>query len=102
MDLGIVLIEKGKDTIEVELSEPTANVLLEPLKERLLADETVELATHDSDHPMYGNRVLFVRVKSGKPQNAVKRALKDIATDFAEAKKVVDKAKPEKDKKRKK
>ena len=102
MDLGIVLIEKGKNHIEVELSEPTGNVLLEPLKERLLADETVEMATHDSDHPMYGKRRLFVRVKSGKPQNAVKRALKDLATDFSSAKKVVDKAKVEEDKKKKK
>lgn len=96
MDLGIVLIEKGKDSIEVELSESTGNVLLEPLKERLLADETVEIATHDSDHPMYGKRVLFVRVKKGKPQNAVKRALKEISTDFTNVKKTVDKAKPKK------
>ncbi len=102
LDLGIVLIEKGKNHIEVELSEPTGNVLLEPLKERLLADETVEMATHDSDHPMYGKRRLFVRVKSGKPQNAVKRALKDIATDLSNAKKVVDKAKVEEGKKKKK
>ena len=102
MDLGIVLIEKGKNHIEVELSAPHCNVLLEPLKERLLADDTVEMATHDSDHPMYGKRRLFVRVKSGKPQNAVKRALKDITTEFTEARKVVDKAKPEKPKKKKK
>ncbi len=102
MDLGIVLIEKGKDHIEVELSEPTGNVLLEPLKERLLADDTVEMATHDSDHPMYGKRRLFVRVKSGKPQNAVKRALKDITGEFTEAKKAVDKAKVEAPKKKKK
>ena len=96
LDLGIVLIEKGKDHIEVELTETTGDVLLEPLKERLLADKTVELATHDSDHPMYGKRRLFVRVKSGKPQNAVKRALKEISTDLNNAKKAVDKAKPTK------
>jgi DNA-directed RNA polymerase subunit L len=93
LDLGIVLIEKGKDHIEVELSEPVGNVLLEPLKERLLADDTVDLATHDSDHPMYGKRRLFVRVKSGKPQNAVKRALKDLGSDFSSASKATEKAK---------
>jgi DNA-directed RNA polymerase subunit L len=92
LDLAIILIEKTKDHIEVELSEPTGNVILEPLKERLLADGTVDIATHDSDHPMYGKRRLFVRVKSGKPQNAIKRALKDLTTDFATAKKDVDKA----------
>ncbi len=97
MDLGIVLIQKGKNDIEVELSEHTGDVLLEPLKEKLLADETVEMATYDSDHPMYGKKRLYVRVKSGKPQNAVKRALKDITSDLGDAKKVVDKAKPTKD-----
>ena len=101
LDLALVLIEKSKDTIEVELTEPTGNVLLEPLKERLLSDETVEIATHDSIHPMYGNRVLFVRVKSGKPQNAVKRAIKDITTDYNNAKKAVQKAKPTKPKAKK-
>jgi DNA-directed RNA polymerase subunit L len=99
LDLGIVLIEKGKNHIEVELSEPMGNVLLEPLKERLLADDTVELATHDSDHPMYGKRRLFVRVKSGKPQNAVKRALKDLGAEFAAARKATEKGKAEPDKK---
>lgn len=96
MGLEIILIEKGKDHIEVEVSDRSGNVLLEPLKERLLADDTVELATHDSDHPMYGKRRLFVRVKSGKPQNAVKRALKGITTDLTAAKKAVDKGKPTK------
>jgi DNA-directed RNA polymerase subunit L len=101
LDLGIVLIEKGKDHIEVELTEPTGNVLLETLKDRLLADGTVETATHDSDHPMHGNRVLFVRVRSGKPQNAIKRAIKDITTDLGNAKKMVEKAVPSPPKKKK-
>jgi DNA-directed RNA polymerase subunit L len=101
LDLGIVLIEKGKNHIEVELSEPVGNVLLEPLKERLLADDSVDLATHDSDHPMYGKRRLFVRVRSGKPQNAVKRALKDLGAEFDAARKATEKAKAEPGKKAK-
>jgi DNA-directed RNA polymerase subunit L len=92
--LDIVLINKGKNHIEVLLDDSTGNVILEPLKERLLADPTVELATYDSDHPMYGKKRLFVRVKSGKPQNAVKRALKELSGDYSDLKKVVDKAKP--------
>jgi DNA-directed RNA polymerase subunit L len=91
--LDIVLIEKGKDFIEVEVADPTGAVLLEPLKERLLADPTVDIATYDSAHPMHGNKHLYVRVKSGKPQNALKRALKDVSTGFAEMKKTVQKAK---------
>lgn len=94
--MEIVLIEKTKDSIEVELAEPSGNVILEPLKERLLADDTVDIATYDSDHPIYGKKRLFVRVKSGKPQNAVKRALKELSTDYSGMVKQVEKAKEKK------
>ena len=91
--MEIVLIEKGKDFIEVLVNDPAGAVLLEPLKVRLLADPTVDIATYDSAHPMHGNKHLYVRVKSGKPQNALKRALKDMSTGFSDMKKAVQKAK---------
>ncbi len=92
--MEIVLVDKDKNSIEVLLDDDSGNVLLEPLKEKLLADPTVELATYDSDHPMYGKKRLYVRVKSGKPQNAVKRALKEMSGDYSSLKKALDKAKP--------
>ena len=92
--MEIVLVDKDKNSIEVLLDDDSGNVLLEPLKEKLLADPTVELATYDSDHPMYGKKRLYVRVKSGKPQNAVKRALKEMSGDYSSHKKPLDKAKP--------
>ncbi len=92
--MEIVLVNKDKNSIEVLLDDDSGNVLLEPLKEKLLADPTVELATYDSDHPMYGKKRLYVRVKSGKPQNAVKRALKEMSGDYSSFKKALDKAKP--------
>ena len=92
--MDIVLVNKDKNSIEVLLDEHSGDVLLEPLKEKLLNDPTVELATYDSDHPMYGKKRLFVRVKSGKPQNAVKRALKDLSGEYKSFNKAVDKAKP--------
>ena len=85
-------MNKDKNSIEVLLDDRSGDVLLEPLKEKLLEDPTVELATHDSDHPMYGKRRLFVRVKSGKPQNAVKRALKEMSGAYNDLKKALDKA----------
>ena len=94
--MDIVLIDKGKDHIEVLVGDPADAVLLEPLKEILLADPTVDIATYDSDHPMYGKKRIFVRVKSGKPQNALKRALKELATNLGDMKKIVKKAKPSK------
>ena len=92
--MEIVLVDKDKNSIEVLLDDHSGDVLLEPLKEKLLADPTVDLATYDSDHPMYGKKRLYVRVKSGKPQNAVKRALKEMSGDYSGLKKELDKAKP--------
>jgi len=64
----------------------------------------VDIATYDSDHPMYGKMRLFVRVKSGKPQNAIKRALKDLSGAYGDIRKLVDKvestAEPKKRKKK--
>ena len=92
--MEIVLVDKSKDSMEVLLNDEEGEVLLEPLKEKLLHDETVDIATFDSDHPMYGKKRLFVRVKSGKPQNAIKRALKEISSDYTSLMKLVDKVEP--------
>ncbi len=97
--MEITLVDKGKKHIEVEFTDEAGNVLLEPLRERLLDDPTVELATFDSDHPVFGLKRLYVRVNSGKPQNAIKRALKDLAGNYSEAYKQVNKAKVSKKKK---
>jgi DNA-directed RNA polymerase subunit L len=91
--MDVALVNKGKDTIEVEFTDKSANVLLEPLRERLLADPTVDMAVVDSDHPIYGNKRLFVRVKSGKPQNAIKRALRDLGDNYSEMLKLVERSK---------
>jgi DNA-directed RNA polymerase subunit L len=98
--MEITLIDKGKTHIEVEMTDRTGDVLLEPLKEILLADPTVDLATYDSDHPMYGVKRLYVRVKSGKPQNAIKRALKELSGGYEGIQKQVEKAKETKEKKK--
>jgi DNA-directed RNA polymerase subunit L len=91
--MDVALVNKGKDTIEVEFTDKSANVLLEPLRERLLADPTVDMAVVDSDHHIYGNKRLFVRVKSGKPQNAIKRALRDLGDNYSEMLKLVERSK---------
>jgi DNA-directed RNA polymerase subunit L len=94
--LEIVLVDKGKSHIEVLVEDPSGNVLLEPLKEILLRDATVDIATYDSDHPMYGKKRLYVRVKSGKPQNAIKRAIKEMGGGYGDLRKLVEKAKSDK------
>ena len=74
-DMQLKLIEKEKDTIKFEV-ENSDNTLLIPLVEELNKDEAVEYAKYTIKHPTLDNPILTVKVKKGKPQAAVKRAIK--------------------------
>lgn len=67
--------------IEVKGEDET---LLYPLQQKLLQDESVEYATYIMGHPLLEQPKLVVKVKSGKPQNALKRAAKALANQYKE------------------
>ena len=77
------LLNKTKDTIEVEVIGED-ETLLYPLQQKLVEDESVEYATYIMGHPLLENPKLVVRVKEGKPQNALKRASKALANKYKE------------------
>ncbi len=95
--MELKLLNKEKDSMEIEIMGED-ETLLEPLKQKLLEDENVEIATYLMGHPMLERPVLIVRVKSGKPQAALKKAAKALANDFEEFKDVVVKETSPKDK----
>lgn len=87
-DMVLKLIDKSKDYIEFEI-ENSDYTLLIPLVEELNRDEEVEYAKYTIRHPTLDNPRLYIKVKKGKPQAAVKRALKrlekvveDLQTQF--------------------
>ncbi len=86
------LLKKTKDSLEVEVAGGTETIL-EPLKQALLEDDTVDVATYVLGHPLLDKPKLFVRVKTGKPQAALKKASKAIANLFAEGGGLVQKPK---------
>lgn len=86
--MELKLVNKEKDSMEIEILGEN-ETLLEPLKQKLLEDDNVEIATFLMGHPMLESPKLIVKVKSGKPQAALKKAAKALANDFEEFRDVV-------------
>jgi DNA-directed RNA polymerase subunit L len=68
-------IKKTTKEIELEVIGET-ETLLNPIAEVLLQNSDVDYASYMSDHPDSNKRRLFVRVKKGKPEDALKKAVK--------------------------
>ena len=84
------LVEKKKDSIKVEVLNPD-ETLIYPLIHELLQDKNVEDARYTTGHPQLDKPVLSVKVKDGKPQAAVKKAVKSLANQVLEARQLVEK-----------
>jgi DNA-directed RNA polymerase subunit L len=70
-------IKKSAKELEVEITGENETIL-NPITEVLLQYDNVELATYMADHPESETRRLYVRVKSGKPEDALKKAVKQL------------------------
>jgi DNA-directed RNA polymerase subunit L len=81
MDSKIKIIEKDKNSITFEVLNYD-NTLLRPLVEELLKDEQVEESKYYIKHPVIDNPRIYVKVKSGKPQAAVKRSIARLSKIF--------------------
>jgi DNA-directed RNA polymerase subunit L len=68
-------IKKTTKEIELEITGET-ETLLNPITEVLLQNSDVDYASYMSDHPESNKRRLFVRVKKGKSEDALKKAVK--------------------------
>ncbi|MEM2901016.1 MAG: DNA-directed RNA polymerase subunit L [Thermoplasmata archaeon] len=88
--MNVKLISKEKDSIEVEV-EGENETLLEPLKQKLLADDKVVAATYIIGHPLLDKPKIYVNVRDGKPQAALNRAAKALANDYKEFREILEK-----------
>ncbi len=78
------LIDKGKDFIHIEISEPD-NTLIQPFVHQLLKMDEVEEVKYHKVHPEMDLPQIYVKVKKGKPQNALKKALKALSKEYRDA-----------------
>lgn len=89
--MEIELIEKDKDSIKIRIKDADMT-LISPLVKELLNDKEVDEVKYTSGSTGLTHPTLFVKVKSGKPQTALKRASKVLANEVKEAKDKLAKA----------
>ena len=71
------VIGRGKDSLELEIigeGHTFCNLLVDVLN----SDPEVEYAGYDVSHPLLGTPRLFLRVRKGDPEKALRRALERI------------------------
>ena len=94
MDLRV--IEKEHDVLRIELPKSEESLLI-PLVEALQAEEKVVEARYMIGHPYLDRPSLVLRTKGEKPQQVLKRVLKELADLYGDTlqdfEKKADKAK---------
>lgn len=75
---------KDQSAKHIELEVDDDQTFFNPLREKLLLDDKVELVTYSTKHPLVDRPTFYVRVKDGKPMTAINRAIKALKKDFNE------------------
>lgn len=88
--MELKLLKTRKRSIEFEMADAD-NTILYPLIEELLSDNKVELARYIVGHPQLDKPKIFVKVKEGKPQTIIKKAIKKIEKQFKECNEAIGK-----------
>ena len=74
-------LKKTSKELELEITGET-ETLLNPIAEVLLEYEDVDYASYMSDHPESKKRRLYIRVKKGKPEEILKKAVKQLENEI--------------------
>lgn len=79
--MEVRVLAKGEKSMEVEVIGEN-ETLLNVLKQRLLQSPDVESATFLIGHPLLDQPRLFVQVRKGKPEAALKAAAKELREEL--------------------
>ena len=82
--MEIQVVEKEHDALRIRLPKGEEAVLI-PLVESLQAEEKVVEARYLIGHPFLDRPTLYLRTKGEKPQQVLKRVLKDLADTYGDA-----------------
>ncbi len=82
-------IKSTKNELEIELNEEFENIL-NPITHVLLENKDVEYASCLSDHPLANKRRLFIRMKKGTPDDALKSAVKYLKEEMKKLSKSIE------------
>jgi DNA-directed RNA polymerase subunit L len=73
-------INKTTKELEIEIIGENETIL-NPIVEVLLQMKEVEFASYMSDHPEAKNRRLYIKVKQGKPDELLGKAIKQLENE---------------------
>ena len=79
--MDLKTIKKTAKELELEITGET-ETLLNPIAEVLLEYDDVDYASYMSDHPESKKRRLYIRVKKGKPEEILKKAVKQLENEI--------------------
>jgi DNA-directed RNA polymerase subunit L len=82
-------IKKTAKELEIEITGET-ETLLNPITEVLLEYDDVNYASYLSDHPESNKRRLYIRVNKGKPEDILKKAVKQLEDEIKTFVKSID------------
>ena len=88
--MKFALLEKDKDSIKIEVADPD-QTLIQPIIVELLKDKNVKTAQAFQRHPVLDKPIIYVKMKSGKPETAIKKAAKNLSAEYAKALEVIEK-----------
>lgn len=74
-------LKKTSKELELEIIGET-ETLLNPITEVLLENDDVDYASYMADHPEQKKRRLYIRVKNGKPEEVLKKAVKQLENEI--------------------
>ncbi len=79
------VVEKTDKSIKVGFKDVNLTIIA-PLIKALDDDENVEIARFIDKHPELCDRQIYIEVKKGKPEDALKKALENISEYYTEVK----------------
>ncbi len=81
--MDVRVAEKDHDTLRLELPKGEETLLI-PLVEALQSEEKVVEARYYLGHPYLDRPTLYLKTKGERPQQVLKRVLKDLADGYGD------------------
>lgn len=81
--MDVRVAEKDHDTLRLELPKGEETLLI-PLVEALQGEEKVVEARYYLGHPYLDRPTLYLKTKGERPQQVLKRVLKDLADGYGD------------------
>ncbi|MCK5038195.1 MAG: DNA-directed RNA polymerase subunit L [Thermoplasmata archaeon] len=82
--MKFILLEKDKNSIKIEVADADQTII-QPIIVELHKDKNVESAQIFQRHPVLDKPLIYVKMKSGKPETAIKKAVKSLSANFEKA-----------------